>query len=212
MSHFEQPSYVYFVKPVGMDGPIKIGCTSTPEKRLTSLTVWSPFPLEIIGTIPGGYKDEMYLHSCFAKSHSHREWFHSSPELRKAIALIIQAQSIKAASIAPEGSIRNYNRKPRTDSQKLHRSYACRVRCALAKLRVDHPDGSTTYHSEPRAVSQILSSWAGKPYHEIPGVHPNPSEMSLLDAFLANPKAASEARTIQRYRAATPSEPAGERV
>lgn len=43
---------VYFVKPVGMDGPIKIGCTTTPAARIESLTIWSPFPLEVLVTIP----------------------------------------------------------------------------------------------------------------------------------------------------------------
>jgi hypothetical protein len=58
--------YVYFIKPVGMDGPIKIGCSNIPEHRLVSLSMWSPFPLEIIGKTPGNLKDEGFLHRCFS--------------------------------------------------------------------------------------------------------------------------------------------------
>ena len=46
-----QQRYVYFIKPVGMEGPIKIGCSIMPTERLEGLAVWSPFPLEIVAAI-----------------------------------------------------------------------------------------------------------------------------------------------------------------
>lgn len=45
---------VYFIKPVGLAGPIKIGCSYSPEKRRSALDCWSPFALEIIAQIDGG--------------------------------------------------------------------------------------------------------------------------------------------------------------
>lgn len=46
-------SFVYFVKPVGQDGPVKIGFSETPIDRLSTLMTWSPIPLEIAIAIPG---------------------------------------------------------------------------------------------------------------------------------------------------------------
>lgn len=36
-------THVYFIKPIGMDGPIKIGCSDKPARRLITLAAWSPF-------------------------------------------------------------------------------------------------------------------------------------------------------------------------
>jgi hypothetical protein len=35
-------SYVYFIKPVGLPGPIKIGFSVNTRERLLSLGAWSP--------------------------------------------------------------------------------------------------------------------------------------------------------------------------
>jgi hypothetical protein len=89
---------VYFMKPIGMDGPIKIGVSANGcEKRLMKLSVWSPFPLEIIGTIPGWTKQEAYLHRRFAGQHSHREWFHSSELLWRTIHRLLAGETVEIA-------------------------------------------------------------------------------------------------------------------
>ena len=44
-------TYVYFIKPIGMDGPIKIGCSVSPDRRRETLEWWCPFPLEILAEI-----------------------------------------------------------------------------------------------------------------------------------------------------------------
>lgn len=46
---------VYFIRPVGMDGPVKIGGSGVPKNRLNNLMTWSPFPLEVAATDDGGY-------------------------------------------------------------------------------------------------------------------------------------------------------------
>lgn len=103
---------VYFIKPSGLDGPIKIGSSERPMTRLMDLAAWSPWPLELIGTAQGTIADEHFLHKCFADCHSHREWFHSTPNLREAIQNII-AQGIQFAhaQLVPKGNIRS-SRKP----------------------------------------------------------------------------------------------------
>jgi hypothetical protein len=126
-----RPQLVYFVKPVGMEGPIKIGCSTWPEGRILSLATWSPFPLELIGAVPGNYRDEAFLHRCFADLHTHREWFRTSPALREAIEAAIAAGGVDVlrARLAPKGNIRGYAvKRPRSAEQKLCASYSHRVR------------------------------------------------------------------------------------
>jgi hypothetical protein len=77
---------VYFLKPVDMDGPIKIGHSWHPKARLGSYAAWSPVALEIVLTIPGDTALETNIQQCFADCHSHREWFRAEPRLLKAIA------------------------------------------------------------------------------------------------------------------------------
>lgn len=77
--------FIYFLKPVGMDGPIKIGCSAVPKTRLTQLMSWVPFELEILTTAPGGYTEEKRLHHRFGADRIRAEWFRTS---RRLLALI----------------------------------------------------------------------------------------------------------------------------
>lgn len=76
---------IYFLKPVGMSGPIKIGCSRFAKDRILEISRQSPIALEIVCTIPGDGKTEHALHRLFASCHSHLEWFHASPELLEFI-------------------------------------------------------------------------------------------------------------------------------
>lgn len=77
---------IYFIKPIGMEGPIKIGVSVDTEARCAQLAHWSPFPLEVVLTIPGDRATEKALHDQFADDHSHGEWFHASPQLLRFMA------------------------------------------------------------------------------------------------------------------------------
>jgi len=81
-------SFVYFIKPVGLKGPIKIGLASTPKSRLRQHMENSPIPLEIVATVPGDLALERNIQECFVDCHSHAEWFHASPSLMAAVAAI----------------------------------------------------------------------------------------------------------------------------
>lgn len=72
---------VYFMRPVGQIGPIKIGCSKLPELRLDTMTIWSPVQLEIVVSVPGTHPQETALHGMFRKHHLHGEWFGASKEL-----------------------------------------------------------------------------------------------------------------------------------
>lgn len=78
--------HVYFIRPVGMAGPVKIGHSICPESRLLTLAVWSPVPLEIAATTPGDVTLERKFHNLLADHWSHYEWFRDAPEVSAVVA------------------------------------------------------------------------------------------------------------------------------
>lgn len=90
---------IYFLRPVGQLGPIKIGCSKLPALRLETLTTWSPVRLELICSVPGTHKDERTLHGMFAKHHVHGEWFGASKDL---LALIDHCEKTGELPALPE--------------------------------------------------------------------------------------------------------------
>jgi hypothetical protein len=63
---------IYFLKA---DLKIKIGFTDDPPKRISSIQVSSPFPLEVMLIIDGNYEKERELHSIFKEFRTSGEWF-----------------------------------------------------------------------------------------------------------------------------------------
>jgi hypothetical protein len=78
-------SWVYFIKPIDMPGPVKIGCSYSPTARRETLRYWSPFPLEIVAEIEGSQRLERQFHAMFAHTYMSHEWFKWSPELQAVI-------------------------------------------------------------------------------------------------------------------------------
>lgn len=76
---------VYFIRPVGQEGPVKIGCSKAPVERLKAYLPWSPVPLEIVAVIEGDYALEGRFHREFQALHTHHEWFRPSAELSATI-------------------------------------------------------------------------------------------------------------------------------
>ncbi len=65
---------VYFVahEPTAV---VKIGTTNNLATRLRQLQAGSPVPLSVLFCIPGGRAIERELHTRFATSRTHGEWF-----------------------------------------------------------------------------------------------------------------------------------------
>lgn len=74
-------TFVYFAKPVDMEGPYKIGCSEKPAMRLAKLMEWCPFPLEFAATAPGTFAEERRLFCKFREHRIHGEWFRAAPEI-----------------------------------------------------------------------------------------------------------------------------------
>jgi hypothetical protein len=99
---------VYFLRPNGMEGPVKIGSSRCPPVRLMEYARWSPYPLEIAATFPGGVHVEQQFHSMFRERWLHHEWFEASLELTQVIAEI-QAGSFSASRLPSQGLVLRIN-------------------------------------------------------------------------------------------------------
>lgn len=81
------PTSIYFVQTgVYDDDPVKIGMADSVSARLAQLQTGSPWPLRLLGVVPGGAVEERDLHRRFAHLRLRGEWFEGAPELLAAIA------------------------------------------------------------------------------------------------------------------------------
>lgn len=90
---------IYFIRPVGAEGPVKIGHSIYPAARLMSYMNWSPIELEVAAVVeipvPAGAKRRQFAMSferrfhCRYRDHwSHHEWFNANPLLTRDIDMI----------------------------------------------------------------------------------------------------------------------------
>jgi len=77
---------IYFVRPLGCAGPIKIGYAKNDVVgRIKQLQTGSHVILELFHTIKGSLLEEKALHSKFAARRLHGEWFEDCSEIRDFI-------------------------------------------------------------------------------------------------------------------------------
>lgn len=82
-------SVVYFIQ-VQPAGPIKIGITSGPvEGRLSDLRSACPYPVRLLGTVPGTIHHEQWLHRKFVATCTSGEWFEPNAGLLSTIAEVL---------------------------------------------------------------------------------------------------------------------------
>jgi Meiotically Up-regulated Gene 113 (MUG113) protein len=75
---------VYFIQVVGY-GPVKIGYSNDPLRRLQGMQMNCPFKLQILFAIPGGEQLERQLLAEFHAYNIHGEWFWPVEALMKRI-------------------------------------------------------------------------------------------------------------------------------
>jgi len=169
---------VYFARCVGTVGPIKIGCSINPEERIKTLSVWAPFPVELILTVPGGYSLEHRVHSHFADLHSHREWFRAEPKLISAIDRLLAGENVEdVIDMNALGSIRKKRRRrERTDAEKRYQSLMMRMR--WAERRASHARAGADMRC-PESVARIVYRSGTQ--------EPTAAEMALVEACFASP-------------------------
>jgi hypothetical protein len=73
-SQLAQPTFIYFIQS-GEDGPIKIGYSGRPDRRLPQLQTGNPRELILRHVIPGDTSVERQLHTRFEPARIRGEWF-----------------------------------------------------------------------------------------------------------------------------------------
>jgi len=176
--------HVYFLRPVGQDGPVKIGCSTYVGLRFATFLSWSPVALEIAVSIPGDKDLERRLHLMFASSHSHMEWFHATPDLTQLIERLRAGEDVTTLV----DMVRPIDFK-RTLTEREHRQrrYSSRLHWAFESLR----RSGAEFHYKPERVEAIQSRWRG--FDGATPQEPTLEEFAYLDAVLANPAAYAEA-------------------
>lgn len=172
---------VYFMKPIGRDGPIKIGCSGWPNERLLQIAIWSPDPLEVIYSEEGSFKLERNLHRCFADYHRHSEWFEAGPRLVEALARLKAGEKIADVVDLSKHfrSVRCFSgKKPMRDGMEGFKSYLLKL--VWARKRVGHGGHD--------ASSEIMDRWKGKweDGRMIGQQRPTDEEFKILDDVLAS--------------------------
>lgn len=81
---------IYFLRPTGEKGPIKIGSSVRPESRLITYQIWSPVILELVAFLPVHHTTETFLHRHFIKWWLHGEWFSWNEELQGLLDYIVR--------------------------------------------------------------------------------------------------------------------------
>lgn len=174
---------VYFIKPIGMDGPVKIGCSEHPPGRVETFMPWSPFPLEIAVTIPGAFDLERNIQECFCDQRSHLEWFYPSPRLTALIGALKRGALIsdvldlsdRRGRMAPQ-----YSAEDRRYFRYTHK---------ISRLTQKYRDDGFVLNPS-KSVQEIMERWNGGLKRKgVPRVRQAPSgeDIAFLDAALAEP-------------------------
>lgn len=173
---------IYFIKPIGMAGPIKIGYTTNSAQRLEGLTVWSPFKLEIMHTVPGDIKLEWKVHAHFADLHSHHEWFHPGDRLVSAIKRMRAGERLEEVIDLNDrrGSITG--RPEWTPERRSRLSYTSRVRWAFQRFQ---EESGHVRCALPARVKQIIDDWSAQ--KGLTCRFLSADDYAHLDAFLKEP-------------------------
>jgi hypothetical protein len=106
---------IYFIRPIGSEGPVKIGFSIYPASRLVTYQAWSPVPLEVAATIEiqvpenepqRGYAMavERRFHHRYRDHWTHHEWFAAHPLLTRDIELIKQGR-FSMSDLPPHGPV-----------------------------------------------------------------------------------------------------------
>lgn len=175
---------IYFVRPVGMDGPVKIGCSKEPLRRALQLSIWCPFKLEVVHSMPGTLADERALHRHFSADLLHNEWFKPSDRLCALIGKLVAGAALVDLIVKALAAIGSAKPK-RSTSRRRYASYGARIRNTEKKLR---KLGENTAWWAPRDAAAIMSAWG----RSAPDVFPTDAEIGRLDEYLADPGAHSE--------------------
>lgn len=174
--------FVYFLRPVGQRGPVKIGYSRNPQGRLAAFLQWSPVDLEIVATTPGDHRLEQRLHGMFRAQLMRSEWFNASDELDALIAGLRAGKPIARLIDTKSPVIKFRKHPPRPAEYGRFRSYSARVRAALRKVDSPH-----WVYVEPADVAAIFNRWPVWNSDISPKRLPTQRELARLEKLIASP-------------------------
>jgi uncharacterized protein (DUF433 family)/transposase-like protein len=91
---------IYFIRAASGEGPIKIGCSESPEGRRRQLSSDLKIPLVILADAPGAFEEEGSLHRQFADARVKQEWFAPTEELLALVDIVATSGELPPS---PEG-------------------------------------------------------------------------------------------------------------
>lgn len=172
--------YVYFLRPIGQPGPIKVGHSVHPVSRLNAFQTWSPVLLEIVSQVEAEQTMERQIHDRFGKWSLHGEWFHPVEEL---ISLAEGVRDGKKIEDLVDLSIKTGRprRRPNPKSPLARIVGGFKNRVGRAQQYATSVRGK--YVPIPESVSAILSSAGGylQAYRAL-----TPDEVETLEAFISD--------------------------
>lgn len=99
---YSSAAVIYFVASPAANS-VKIGFTKNAvERRLSAIRMYSPLPLELVGTIPGSQAVEAALHAKFRSNHLHNEWFVLEGPLRRFLGALALGDEPTVAAVVRE--------------------------------------------------------------------------------------------------------------
>ncbi len=176
--------HVYFMRPVGQEGPIKIGCSATPVKRLRSYEIWSPILLEIIASAPGEHRHETALHHIFAEHRRHGEWFEAAPELVALVKRVAETGALPPLAVPTtirgwkEYHDKNKGKSSRRDNASRLCKYRLTKRVHVAEQRAFGFGWRDALR--PNDVAEIIAGYQG-----FGSPLPTPAQVKKIEAYIA---------------------------
>lgn len=102
-----EASFVYFIR-LGEDGPIKVGNSVNPARRMAELRGWFPYELKFLGQVPGTLPDEEAIHVRFADHWIRGEWYEATQFVLTEVSRIIATKEFPSRQ---EGQIVPWRRQ-----------------------------------------------------------------------------------------------------
>lgn len=102
---------VYFLKPVDLAGPIKIGISWDFDNRLRVIQCDSPVELEVLAKVDAQLKDENVLHRMFGDLNVRGSWYR--PDERLLLLISKLREGAPLSSVIDRGCI---TRSARSDA------------------------------------------------------------------------------------------------
>ncbi|APL94105.1 hypothetical protein AI27_06475 [Sphingomonas sp. BHC-A] len=135
---------VYFLQH-GASGPVKVGYSKRPEKRIATIATSCPDPIVVLAVIDGSHALEQRIHRAF-RAHRYRgEWLRPTDEVISFVTLCASASSaeIERRLADMEGAAR----ENLADLDASGQAFAAIFRLGVCAYVKKHGAGTLSHHS-----------------------------------------------------------------